>query len=796
MFGPRHLGVTDAQPGREARVTAGLAGRVRLVVLGPLDVRDPSGREVRSVLTQSKRLALLSYLALAGRDRFRRRDTVVGLFWPEADQRAARAALRQALSWLRRELGDGVFTHRGEEEIGVAGHQLWCDAAAFDEAIAAQDPKQALALYRGDLLEGVFVVGAGAELERWLDDERRRRRQQATRAASTLAERDAVAGRLDSAVEWARRAVFLSPNDEANHRRLIHALADAGDRAGALEAYAGLRKQLADDYGTEPSAETIRLVSEVRTGKLSERLSHVSTPNVGSDDRPTAPGTTSTVVSKRKRPLVALLAIVLLAASATAAEGLRLWLDRRVDAPRAGPSLVLMPLTNDTGDSTIDMLIQGITQSVAHRLSRAAGLHAVSGSAARKGLGTEPAREAAQAAGARASLTWRVIRNADTLRIETNLVPVERGVPTVTHLYAFRPNTLLFAEQAIVADLAASLAPATPSRLPGSLARSSTSNPDAYLLLLKAEHYLEKRNSEAFVRAQGLVMEALDLDPLYGDAFAVLAQTYQGFAWYGHMPADEAFAKSETAARKAVALDSTSALGHATLAAALSFYRYQWADGEKEFLRAIALDPDDASIRNFYAIHLRSLGRFPEALVQYQRARELDQLYRHYYWAAGYTLTLAGKDEDAIAELRQALRLDSTYSRARDELAGALARLGRYDAALNEMRAGFAITGDTELARAVAAAQGESGYRNAQRRLAEIDGQYLRVRARDGKYVPAFDQARVLRDLGDYESAIAQLERAYAVRDPRLTYVRYAPEFRGIVNHPRVQALIRAMNLP
>jgi tetratricopeptide (TPR) repeat protein len=173
----------------------------------------------------------------------------------------------------------------------------------------------------------------------------------------------------------------------------------------------------------------------------------------------------------------------------------------------------------------------------------------------------------------------------------------------------------------------------------------------------------------------------------------------------------------------------------------------------------------------------------------------MDQLYRHYYWAAGYTLTLAGRDEDAIVELRRALQLDSTYWRAREELAGALARRGRYDAALREMGAGFTIAGDTEKAKVVGAARGESGYRDAQRRLAEIDSQRLRARSLDGKYVSAFEQAKVLLDLGDREAAIAQLERAYAVRDPRVTYVRYAPSYRVIVNDPRVQALMRAMNL-
>jgi Tfp pilus assembly protein PilF len=316
------------------------------------------------------------------------------------------------------------------------------------------------------------------------------------------------------------------------------------------------------------------------------------------------------------------------------------------------------------------------------------------------------------------------------------------------------------------------------------------------LLLLKAEYYTAKRNKEAFARAQGLVREAIELDPLYADAYAVLAETYEGFAWYGQMPANEAFDKAEAAAKKAVALDSASGYAHAMLAATLAFFRYRWPEAEEEFRRAIALDPEVAQTRNFYAIHLRSLGRFPEALTQIQRANELDQLYRHYYWAIGYTLTLEGRDEDAIVELRRALGLDSAYWRAREELAGALARRGQYDAALHELGAGFTIAGDTAKARAVGAAQGESGYGEAQRRLGEIESERLRLRAADGKYVAAFELALALLDQGKHDDAITQLERAYAVRDPRLTFLRYAPRYRAIANHPRVRALMRAMNLP
>src|SRR2546421_2573395 len=92
---------------------------IRLRTLGAVDLKDSEGRELRPLLTQPKRVALLTYLALAGSSGFRRRDTVVALFWPELDEEHARGSLRQALRFLRRSLGEGIIVSRGEEEIGV-----------------------------------------------------------------------------------------------------------------------------------------------------------------------------------------------------------------------------------------------------------------------------------------------------------------------------------------------------------------------------------------------------------------------------------------------------------------------------------------------------------------------------------------------------------------------------------------------------------------------------------------------------------------------------------------------------
>src|SRR2546430_5918683 len=134
---------------------------IRLRTLGAVDLKDSEGRELRPLLTQPKRLALLTYLALAGSSGFRRRDTVVALFWPELDEEHARGSLRQALRFLRRSLGEGIIVSRGEEEIGVDRGVLRCDATAFMEACEAGAGARDPGLLQGDLLGGVLGSEGG-----------------------------------------------------------------------------------------------------------------------------------------------------------------------------------------------------------------------------------------------------------------------------------------------------------------------------------------------------------------------------------------------------------------------------------------------------------------------------------------------------------------------------------------------------------------------------------------------------------------------------------------------------------
>jgi DNA-binding SARP family transcriptional activator len=236
---------------------------IELRTLGAADLRTSSGTEVRAVLSQPKRFALLVYLALAVAGRYCRRDTLLGLFWPESDQARARAALRQSVRFLRQAVGDGIIVSRGEEELGLADTAMSCDALQFRVALARGDAERALALYRGELLTGFFLSEA-PEFERWLEEERERLRRAAVEAAWTLSEGAQTEGRMGAAAAWARRATELSPGDEEILRRLLSLLDAAGNRAEALDAYTTFAERMRVEYGLEPAPETRALVSRIR----------------------------------------------------------------------------------------------------------------------------------------------------------------------------------------------------------------------------------------------------------------------------------------------------------------------------------------------------------------------------------------------------------------------------------------------------------------------------------------------------------------------------------------------------
>jgi serine/threonine-protein kinase len=237
------------------------AGSLELRLFGAPSIRAPAGLDCGSLPAQPKRFALLAYLAAASPYGFHRRDTLLGLFWPEADQAHGRTALRQAIHMLRCELGRDAVVGRGAAEVGLAG-DAWSDVRAFERALAAGRHAEALSLYLGDLLPGLFLADV-PDFERWLEETRDRLRRQAAEAAWTLSEQLEQRGQGDQAARWARWAWALGGDDERALRRLLALLGRLGDRAGAMRVYQTFATRLRHEYHVAPAVETQALLATV-----------------------------------------------------------------------------------------------------------------------------------------------------------------------------------------------------------------------------------------------------------------------------------------------------------------------------------------------------------------------------------------------------------------------------------------------------------------------------------------------------------------------------------------------------
>jgi len=327
---------------------------VELRILGALRLTASHRPDVESIVHQAKRAALLAYLAGAVPRGPHRRDKLLALFWPELDEPRARAALSQAVYVLRSALGEHAITGRGDGEVGLNGDSVWCDATAFEAALDAGNSAEALALYRGDLLDGFFISGA-PEFERWLDGERERLRRRASEGAWALSEAKASAGDAFEAARWGRQAADLMPADEAGARRLMKLLHALGDRAAAMQVYETVSTRLRQEYELEPSAETHALATSVRQ----EEQRAPALRSVGPASTPLA----AVPVAVRRRIPLGWVAASVAVVTALAA-GAWVWLHQREPSLRPLVRFTLefaaaQPMASGIGGSTIALSPDG-----------------------------------------------------------------------------------------------------------------------------------------------------------------------------------------------------------------------------------------------------------------------------------------------------------------------------------------------------------------------------------------------------------------------------------------------------
>ncbi|HWC76723.1 MAG TPA: protein kinase, partial [Blastocatellia bacterium] len=455
-------------------------------------------------------------------------------------------------------------------------------------------------------------------------------------------------------------------------------------------------------------------------------------------------------------------------------------------------SLAILPLVNATNDTDTDYLSDGITESIINNLAQLPKLRVMARSTVfrYKGHEVDP-RDVGRELGVRAVLTGRVFLMGDRLVIKTELVDTEDGA----HLWGEQYNRTLSDIFSIEEEISREISEKLRLKLSGEqkrkLAKRHTEKTAAYQLYLKGRYYWNKRTEEGLKKGIEHFQQAINLDPNYALAYAGLADSYNLLASYSTLSPDEAFKVAKQAATRALELDSSLAEAHVSMAATKNWYDWDWEGAEKEYRRAIELNPSYATAYQWYALDLAGMGRIDEALEMMKRAQDLDPLSliislnvaRVYYFARDY--------DRAIEQCRKALEMFPDFALALRRLGQAYSQKQMYPEAIEAFRSAIENShNDSETMAALAHTFALSGRpEEAERILSDM------MEMSKTLYVSPYSVARVHTGLGDKEQALDWLEKACEQRHGILAYLKVEPVFDPLRSEPRFIGLLRKMGL-
>jgi TolB-like protein len=445
-------------------------------------------------------------------------------------------------------------------------------------------------------------------------------------------------------------------------------------------------------------------------------------------------------------------------------------------------------LKNLTGDPANDYFNDGMTESLINALSKIEGLKVISrGSVfSFRGKDVDP-RAAGRLLGVAAVVEGGVRKDADSVRVTVRLVSTEDGrVLWASNTHDHALGDIFDLQDEIALGLAAGLRlPLTGEGARG-LARRYTANVEAYQEYMRGRYWWDKRYREAFTKAIGHFDRAIALDPGYALAYAGIADCHLLLSPYGIAPPQEGYPKAKAVALKALEIDPLLVEAHVALAHLTWLYEWDWAKAERGFQRALELNPNDPAAIHRYSVFLSSKGRHDEAIAAALRARDLDprsvtvsnDVMRAYYHARRY--------DEVIAASRHTLDIDPDAILPNSWLEMAYEQKGLYDESLAVRHRGMAAARVPAAEVAAREATYKSvGWQGYWRREITI----MEARARQ-KYVMPYLFARIYARMGDRESALRWLDKAYAERADHLVLLNVDPLFDGLRSDPRFTALL------
>ena len=458
-------------------------------------------------------------------------------------------------------------------------------------------------------------------------------------------------------------------------------------------------------------------------------------------------------------------------------------------------SIAVLPFTNGSGDANTDYLSDGITESLIGNLAHVPQLKVKSRSSVFRYKGKEvDAQKAGSELGVSALISGQVTSRGDSVEVSAELIDVRDNTELWQHHYSGKGADLIALQEQIAGDIAERLRSKLSTSEKQQVTRQGTQNPEAYDLYLKGRYAWNNRTHSELQTAISNFNQAIAKDPGYALAYSGLADVYSVLPNYGGNQ-NEDFPKSNNAARKALELDPTLAHPHAVLGSNEMQHDWDFAAGESEFKKSFALDPNDATARQWYADDIAMIGgREQEAIAEVNRAQELEPQSPVIGRVVGSVLSWTRHFDEALAICKKVANDNPDFAIAHDCLAQAYWGKHMYPQVIEEWRICGQLShysGDIELAAAM-----EQGYRSGGWKGALIKGIEFRQAEHKQRYYSAFIIATFYAELGDKEQAFRWLNIAYREHDWLLISLNTNFRLDPLRSDPRYAELVRKVGLP
>jgi serine/threonine-protein kinase len=735
----------------------------------PSLVRD-GGAVVTGRAAQRHRIALLALLALAPDHRLSR-DKLIALLWPEADTARGRALLNAATYALRSELGDGALVSE-RDDLRLAADAVRTDVVEFAAAVEAGVPDRAAALYAGPLLDGFFLPEA-EEFEAWVERERRRLAALYGKVLAGRADAAEAAGDFRTAAERWRACAALDPYDSEIALRVMRALEASGNPAGAIQHAAEHARLLREELGVE-AAEVVAAAEGMRSGRAGERESGRAGRVAGGTDVATPAAQPAPALPLSRSPAYIAIAVLALALTLIG------WLAFSRGSPPAR-SIVVLPFANLSGTGERDYFSDGLTDEIITGLATVPGLTVIGRtSAMRYASSVAPIPDIARELGVASVLHGTLRREGNRARVTAQLVDARHERVLWANTYDSELDDTLGVQERIARDVVRALEIEFRGAGGAMIVRRGTRNAAALEAYQRGRFHWNRRTKADVVAAIAYFERAIAADSAYGDAYSGLADALlvQWQLRQVDTPEEEVRRRYVWAAERAISLDEGSADAHTSFATAL-WWQGNWPGAEREFRRAIALNPNHSGALHWYSLLLPGFGRLDEARGLSRRSLDLDPYAPMTVVSYSWHCTLIGDWDCALEYATRALELNPEWVGGHMLKARATAKLGRRDEAIAAARQALALMPDATRRAELAYVLATVGNREAAR--AELDS--LRAIAPTDAVV----LARALAALGETDSAFAVLDRASWTWPHRSTI--YEPGLDPLRTDPRMEAL-------